>query len=123
MEDNPLRRKLMKVLLVTGILVSSYYGICLLLFSINPQIANCHIRYDGRFPVNLMMPMFLLYVSVTIIPLFLSTMKKMKILGSMMFLACVLTVIFYIENVTSVWCFFAAVISVMIYWIVTSEKG
>jgi hypothetical protein len=38
-----------------------------------------------------------------------------------MFLACVVTVIFYVKNVTSVWCFFAAILSVGIYRMISNE--
>ena len=117
MEENSRRRHVLKIFLYAGILLSIYYSICMLLFKVNPVIMNCHIYYGGTFPEKLMMPAFLLYVTVTITPLFISSVKKMYIFGILMFVACVVSVIFYTINVTSVWCFFAALLSVMIYWI------
>jgi hypothetical protein len=117
MEENRKRRRILKVFLYAGVLLSLYYGICMLLFRVNPVIMNCHIYYGGTFPEKLMIPAFLLYVTVTVAPLFISTVKKISIFGILMLTACVVSAIFYTKNVTSVWCFFAALLSVLIYWI------
>jgi hypothetical protein len=119
MEENEKRRKVIRIFFINGILVSLYYGVCLMLFSVTPVIMNCHIHYGDPFIVRLMLPAFLLFVTATITPLFISTVKRMYIMGLMMFAGCVVAVIFYAKNVTSVWCFFAAVISVIIYWILS----
>jgi thiamine transporter ThiT len=60
----------------------------------------------------------LIYLFVTITSLFISSTKNMHLLGILMFLSCVVSVILYTKNTTSVWCFFAAVISGVIYWII-----
>ncbi len=117
MEESSKRRNILKFFLYAGILLSLYYGICMLLFRINPVIMNCHIYYGGTFPEKLMIPAFLLYVTVTVAPLFISTVKKMWIFGILMFAACIVSAIFYTKNVTSVWCFFAALLSILIFWI------
>lgn len=117
MEKDSNRRRIVRIFLYGGMLLSLYYGICLLLFRINPQIMNCHIQYSGEFPPKLMLPAFLLYITVTVAPLFISTIRGMYVMGILMFTGCVVSVIFYTENVTSVWCFFAAVMSIIILWI------
>jgi len=122
-EENARRRKVLRIFLFGGIVLSIYYAICLMLFGVEPRIMNCHIHYGGVFPHNLMAPAFLLYIAVTTTPLFISTVRWMYLLGILMFVACVITVIFYTQNVTSVWCFFAAIISVMIYWILRSSAA
>ena len=122
MEENINKRKIIRIFLYAGILLSLYYGSCLLLFKVNPVIMNCHIHYEGTFPEKLMLPAFLLYIIVTITPLFISSVKRMYILGILMFVACVVSVIFYTQDVTSVWCFFAALISAVIFWILKESK-
>jgi hypothetical protein len=121
MEENVKKRRMIRIFLYAGILLSLYYSICMLLFSVHPVIMNCHIYYGGSFPGKLMLPAFLLYITVTVAPLFISTVKRMYIFGIMMFVACVVSVIFYTKNVTSVWCFFAALLSVLIYWILIKK--
>jgi hypothetical protein len=40
-----------------------------------------------------------------------------------MFLSCLVTAIFFTQYLTSVWCFFAALISGVIFWILHSSKS
>lgn len=122
MEENVKKRKALKIFLIAGGVLSSYYAICLINFKVTPEILNCHINYGSAFIPSLMIPAFLLYQIVTLIPLFISGVKGMRWLGILMFLAVVVTVIFYVENVTSVWCFFAAIISIVIYRMVAVSK-
>jgi hypothetical protein len=39
-----------------------------------------------------------------------------------MFLSCAVTAIFFTQYLTSVWCFFAALISGVIFWILRDSK-
>ncbi len=118
MEEDGKRRRILKILLITGILLSLYYAFFLIFYEITPQVRNCHIFYETASPKSLEIPAFLLYIVVMITSLFVSGIKKMYLIGILMFLACVVSVIFYTKNVTSVWCFFAALISIIIYWII-----
>ena len=119
MEKNDGRRKLLRILLVLGILLSAYYAFCLLTFDVNPQISGFHIQYLNDFPEQLRMPAFYLYVIVSISPLFVSSIKRTHMLGILMFLSCLVTVIFFTQYLTSVWSFFAALISGVILWILS----
>jgi hypothetical protein len=124
MEGNDSRRKQMKVFLFAGVTLTLYYASCMLFFKVTPVIESCHILYVGGFPHQLMIPAFLVYIAVTLIPFFLSTTRGMHWMGTLMFFACVVSVLFYVEHVTSVWCFFAAAISVVIYRLITvSDKA
>ena len=121
MEENAKRRNIIRIMLVAGAVLSIYYAICLISFSVTPQIVNCHIFYGGAFIPALMIPAFLIYIVVTVTPMLVSSIKGMYWLGILMFLACVVTVILYVKNVTSVWCFFAAILSVGIYRMISNE--
>jgi hypothetical protein len=123
MEENLKKRKLMRILLIPGIALSLYYGCCLLLFKVKPEILNCHVNYAGDFPHFMVIPAFLTYLVVTITPLLISSVKGVFWLGIMLFLGVVISALFYIQNITSVWCFFGAVISVMIYWVLSIQKN
>jgi len=119
MEELKSRRKLLKALLGTGILVSAYYTFCLVTFNVEPQIRDSHIQYVNNFPEKFSLPAFGLYVIATIVPLFISSIRKMYLFGVLVFISCLITGVFYKEYLTSVWCFFAALISVVIYYIVS----
>ncbi len=118
MENNPRKRKLLKALLIGGLALSAYHSYFHIFFKITPEILNCHIYYDTASLVPLELPAFLLYLIVTIVPLFISSIPLMKVFGILIFISVVVTVIFYTRNTTSVWCFFAAILSIVIYLIV-----
>lgn len=122
MEENSKRKKVLRIVVALGVVLALYYSCCLLMFPVDPQVVDCHINYDGTFPKIFEIPAFLIYVVVTIVPLFVSSVKRMRWLGIFMFLACVVSVFFYIQVVTSVWCFFAAILSGMIFWILQGNR-
>lgn len=43
-------------------------------------------------------------------------------MGILMFLSCLVTAIFFTQYLTSVWCFFAALLSGVVFWILHSSK-
>lgn len=122
MEENKKRKRALWVLLGMGLSLSIYYGICLLLFHVNPQISGYHIKYNPDFPKAIAKWAFAVYLITTITPLFISSIKRTKILGTMMFLSCLVTAVFFTQYLTSVWCFFAALISGVIFWILRDAK-
>lgn len=123
MEENRKRKRILKILLAMGISLSLYYAYCLLFFNITPQIMGYHIQYNTTFPKSLSMPAFITYLIVTITPLFISSIKRTHLLGILMFLSCLVTAIFFTQYLTSVWCFFAALISGVIFWILKDSKS
>lgn len=122
MEKSANKRRAIIPFLVLGILVSLYYGVRLVATEIFPVISSHHIKYTGEFPQKWAQVAFGGYLAATLVPLFISGRKKMWILGLLMALSCLVTGIFYKEYLTSVWCFFAALISGVVLWIVKSDK-
>ena len=123
MEENIKRKKMLRILLAMGITLSLYYAFCLLFFHVTPQIMGYHIQYDTGFPQSLSIAAFIVYLVVTITPLFISSIQRTHLLGILMFSSCLITAIFFTQYLTSVWCFFAAIISGVIFWILSdSEK-
>jgi hypothetical protein len=108
------------------------------LFTVMPLIFGIQLSAEGLLWLTLQNPdhltiqkisMYIFLITedvlwLVMIPgsLFISGVKGMRWLGILMFLAVVVTVIFYVKNVTSVWCFFAAIISVLIYRLVAVSK-
>ena len=109
--------------LAMGLSVSAYYSYCLLFLSVTPHIAGHHIEYLSDYPESLAVPVFIVYFIAAITPFFISTVKKIRVLGASMFLSCLATAIFFVQYLTSVWCFFAALLSVVIFWIISSDDG
>jgi hypothetical protein len=122
MEENKKRKRILWVLLVMGLSLSAYFAFCLITFKVTPKIMGYHIEYEDTFPQSLRVVVFAVYVIASITPLFVSSIKRTHLLGILMALSCLVTAIFFTQYLTSVWCFFAALISGVIYWILRDSK-
>jgi hypothetical protein len=122
MEEKKKRKMILLMLLILGSLLSLYYAYCLVFYHVNPEISGYHIFYKTDFPRSLSMPAFIVYLIVTITPLFVSSIKRTHLMGVLMFLSCLVTAIFFTQYLTSVWCFFAALISGVVFWILRDSK-
>lgn len=60
----------------------------------------------------------IMYGTAIIVPLLISSVKRMFWIGLLILLSLIGTFIFLGPYLTSVWCFFAAVISVLVYGII-----
>ncbi len=122
MEKNQKRRKYLQVLLALGLAVSAYFIVCLLSYSVFPVISGFHIEYVEGYPKTIKLVVFGLYLIASIAPLFISSIKRTYILGILMALSCFVTIIFFTQYLTSVWCFFGAAISLVILWILHDAR-
>lgn len=122
MEKVKKRRKYIWILLAMGFFVSMYYAYHLLFHNVTPRISGYHIQYVTDFPKTTGLFVFALYLIASITPLFISSIKRTHLLGALMFFSCLVTAIFFREYLTSVWCFFAALISGVIFWILRDSK-
>jgi hypothetical protein len=122
MEVNEKRRKFLWILLGVGLALSTYYTICLFMFHVTPEIDGYHILYNSDFPKFISLIAFFVYLVATITPLFISSIKRTHLMGILMFLSCAVSAILFTEYLTSVWCFFAAIISGVIFWILRDSK-
>lgn len=105
-----------------GVSVSLYFSMCLLTLSVKPEIMGYHIEYVDNFPKSIQLVVFGIYLVTSIAPLFISTIKRTYVLGILMSVSCLVTIVFFTQFLTSVWCFFAATMSLVIYWILRDEK-
>ena len=118
LEKNEKRKKILKILTYIGTLVSIYLAYCLINFNVEASIVGKHIFYHQDYPVNPGRLGGVMYLLATILPPFFSGVKRMWTLGTAILISYILTVLFYAEYVISVWCFFAAVISILVLVIV-----
>jgi hypothetical protein len=121
MEKVKNRKRILAGLIAAGGAVSMYYAFFLVSYEVAPQIQALHIIYNNNFPQTLGDVSFPLYLISTILPLFVSSIRRMWLLGTMIAVSFLISVIFFTQYLTSVWCFFAALISVTIFWILTES--
>ncbi|AKG54358.1 membrane protein [Dehalogenimonas sp. WBC-2] len=120
MERVRVRKWILAGLLAGGVTVAAYYSYRLILFSVTPQIEGMHIIYHNDFPNGFSDIIFPLYLAATILPLFISSVKRMWVLAVLILAAFIVSVFLFTQVLTSVWCFFAALASVVIYWILSN---
>lgn len=112
------RKNILRILGMLGIFVSLLTGWILIssdltAYSVGHSLAYkiANVPRHPQWPSNLE---FLLYVGPTLLPFFISTLKELKKAGYLIFAAMVIAQIVNQEASASVWCFFAALISLYI---------
>ena len=127
LEEHPLKKKILSALTAIGIL----YGSCLYVpLVLNPdwlqvRVINHSIDYQLQLVFDNMMPNQLsvwLYVLLILTPLFLSSLRSLNILGMAIAASETLTHFAFNYAFISVWCFFAALLSVYVFSIL-GDRG
>ncbi len=125
LEKEARRKKIMTVFVITGAVVSLCFGCILLLYPVHANAAQHHIHYGFDFPPaikDLVWVFNILYFITTVITPFISSIKRMKLLGIIAVASYLFTVIFYNSFVVSVWCYFAALLSIVVLWILMGQQ-
>lgn len=112
-EYNPKRRKVLRLLILLGLASSIYLLLSIILNPIYSFALNCQIRYETY--VGRAYLFTGVYVAATILPYFLSSHRAILIFGAPNFIFCIIAYVFYHTHFTSVWCFFAAGLSLTLY--------
>ena len=107
------RRRSLIALAAAGTAVSAYLLYVLLAFPVVSRPTGQHVEYDSpHFYAAAVMTLYL--VSTTVSPL-LSTHRAVKVFGALALLSFGAAYYFYATWFISVWCFFAALLSIVIY--------
>ena len=107
------RRRTLTALVVAGSAVGAYLLYVLLAFPVVARPTGRHVEYDSpHFFAAAVMTLYL--VSTTVSPL-LSTLRWVKVFGMLALLSFGAAYYFYATWFISVWCFFAALLSTVIY--------
>ena len=122
MEEGKKRKKILAGLIVTGGIVSIFYAFCFISYDVTSRINGFHIQYFDEFPRTLVTIASVFYPVSTVAPLFVSSVRRMWLFGILITVSWLVTGIFFAQYLTSVWCFFAALISVAIYWILHESE-
>ncbi|MEJ6978951.1 DUF6629 family protein [Pedobacter sp. P351] len=123
LEENPLRKKILLILLGIGAAVSIYVTYSLLFYSVKASISSHHIVYYSYFPHQKGLVASVVYLLPTVVPPFISGIKKMNVLGMIIIISLVVTKLFFSRYLVSVWCYFAAIISLIVFYIIKELRA
>lgn len=113
LETAPWRRKTMLGFLAAGSAVGLYLLYFLIARPVVAEVAGRHIVYDS--PHFYLAAVIVLYVAATCVSEFFSSHGFVKLFGGLALLSFIATYFYAVWALVSVWCFFAAVLSVLIY--------
>ena len=109
------RKVISKLLVGIGAIVSLYLASCLMSYHVQATIIGYHISYQQDYPSVLSNYVGVLYIIATITPAFFSGIKHIRYLGAVILISYIMTEILYTDYIVSVWCFFASVISIIVF--------
>jgi len=115
-EQSPAQRRALGALFWAGCAVAVYAGLFMARFPPVAHIAGHSIRYDYVTSGNAGSHGFYLvaYALPTVVPFFVSTLRMARTIGIMLVVSLVASVVVQRDALTSVWCFFAAILSGLI---------
>ncbi|MDD5197353.1 MAG: hypothetical protein PHN60_00670 [Candidatus Gracilibacteria bacterium] len=112
-EKNPVRKKILFGISIVGTLVGIYLFACSIAGPVTCSIVQKSIAYQINVPYPFLS--FLLYFFATCVGSMVSSSLKIRIFGTAMLLSFFVAHALYPETLFSVWCFFAALLSLIIY--------
>lgn len=117
LEKDTNKKRYLKILVGAGLLLGFYLTFCLFTYNVKAEIYGSHITYLLDYPRPLHGFGNLIYGLVTIVPAFLSSIKGMKVFGILIIVSYLVSAFYFEHAVISVWCYFAAIISTCVYFL------
>lgn len=116
MERHKLRKRILIFLLAVGAAVALYFAYSLIFFHAHAEISFLHIAYISDNKDQFGLIPIALYLIATLTPFFVSSIKHTHILGIIIGISFIISYVFFTKYLISVWCFFAAVVSFIIFY-------
>lgn len=122
-ERDPERRRMAALLLMAGTaigLCNAYLGLA---YGVKVDLTCNSLAYSSSGISNFTYyTLMILYVACTVGPMLLSTLRGMRVVGGLNLLAFILCFIIQKETFSSLWCFYAALISCGLLWVLRAES-
>ena len=107
------RKKTIMALGGVGVLAGFYLLYFIVTLPVVAEIMGSHIVYI--LPHFYMIPILIFYVAATCISCFFSSHGFVKLFGACMFISFMIAYFVHVRALVSIWCFFAAILSLLIY--------
>lgn len=121
LEQNDIRKDVLRVFRLIGYVTAGLLFVRMLYFGIHAQLANCHIMYTSNLAeLSWLMAAIVMagYLIATVGALLVSSVRGVRFFGVLIGCAYLVTYVFYINFLISVWCFFSALVSLLVYHLV-----
>jgi len=122
LEEQSTRKKILAVLFAVAIVLSGSEVYYMAVTPIGAEISGHHVLYLFDYPQTYVSVTGIVYGLVTIVPCFVSSVKRMWLLGFCFAVSLIFSALFYQAHLLSVWCFFAAILSIIIYLIIDNHQ-
>lgn len=117
LEKAAIRKKALSYFLAFGVVQALLMGYGLIVFPAESSVSGSHIRYDMDFPAANNWYGGVFYILATGFSPFVSSIKRISLIGVIILFTYLFTRIFYGYYVISVWCYFATLISFVILFV------
>lgn len=118
LETNEKRKSYLKYLIWIGTFVSISLFSILLVIDIEATIKGRHILYERFTPLPGIFFISIFYVIALLAPLYISTTRNFLVLGLINLVSFVIAKWIFAAYFISVWCFFAAISSTYVYYLI-----
>jgi hypothetical protein len=114
LETVPSRRRALAATQIAGIVVGLYLLFFLVRFPITSRVLGQHIVYESpHFYIGAVMA---LYLSATCVSSMLASHRVVRLFGALSLATFLAAYAIHAATLVSVWCFFAAILSFIVYW-------
>jgi hypothetical protein len=113
LETTPWRRKIMLWFQAAGLTVGLYLLFSIVTTSVTARVEGRHVVYES--PHFYLAAVIVLYLAATCVTGIFSSHTFVRLFGGLAFLSFIGAYLFASYAVVSVWCFFAAILSLLIY--------
>lgn len=120
LEKKMTRKEILYAFAIVGCFVTAILIYVLFKYNLYSQIQDNSVQYKIGISSPYVWIISSIYFGITTLSHFISSVKKMWILGALNLVTFFFSRIYFNEYFISVWCFFAALSSLAILWIITS---
>lgn len=117
-ENNKKKKAWLFSIFIAGLTLSLFEVYFIAARGMNARIDGHHIEYFHGFPSLFTTISEIVYGITTIVPCFISSYRKMRLFALVLIGSIIVANIFYHQWLISVWCFFAALLSCIIFYII-----
>lgn len=124
LEQNEIRKDVLRLFRLIGYVTAALLFGRMLYFGIQAQLANCHIMYTSNLSeLSWLMACLIMagYLMATVGALLVCSVPGVRRLGFLIGAAYIIAYLFYINFLISVWCFFSALVSLLVYQLISQK--